>query len=148
MPYTAIFAAEPRQDVWPLAKEPWVTETVSDVLELAPYELDLIVDFAGFGTTTAGAITAVRRGGLVVQVGRGLSEMTLSTYALLHRSVTLRGHSMGGGAGILEGVLAHMAAGDLAIKTEGVGFDEIPEALERLAGGGLIGRLVALFGQD
>lgn len=35
---------------------------------------DLIVDFAGFGTTTAGAISAVRMGGLVVQVGLGVTE--------------------------------------------------------------------------
>ncbi len=46
----------PKFDAWALARECGVTEIVTDVTELAPLNLDVIVDFAGFGTTTAGAI--------------------------------------------------------------------------------------------
>jgi propanol-preferring alcohol dehydrogenase len=142
-----VYAAEPRTEVWPLAKEQGVVEVVDDVRGLAPYDLDLIVDFAGFGTTTAGAITAVRAGGLVVQVGLGHNEATISTAALTSRMVTLRGHR-GGSAGIVEEVLAHMSAGDLTIQATTVGFDDIPDALDRLGRGGVIGRIVATIGDD
>ncbi len=56
-----VHAAEPRRETWPIAKERGVISIVEDVLELAPLQLDTIVDFAGFGTTTAGAISAGHR---------------------------------------------------------------------------------------
>jgi propanol-preferring alcohol dehydrogenase len=115
---------------------------VEDVTELAPYGLDLIVDFAGFGTTTAGAIEAVRPGGRVVQVGLGLTEATISTMALIARNVTLRG-SGGGRPADTAAVLGHMARGNLTIESTTIGFDDIPEGLARLERGGVIGRIVA-----
>jgi hypothetical protein len=47
----------------PVAEQRGVLQTVEDVRDLAALALDMIVDFAGFGTTTANAITAVRPGG-------------------------------------------------------------------------------------
>ena len=137
-----VYAAEPRREVWDVARRQGVKEVVEDVMALAPYELDLIVDFAGFGVTTAGAIMAVKTGGLVVQVGLGVSEATISTAVLVGKSVTLRG-SKGGRPGDTEKVLAHMQKGELSIQATGIGFDEIPEGLERLEKGGVVGRLVA-----
>ena len=137
-----VYGAEPRKEAWNTAMAQGLAGVVSDVTELAPYDLDLIVDFAGFGTTTAGAIGAVRPGGLVVQVGVGLTEATISTMQLVARSVTLRG-SAGGTMRDTAAVLSHMADGNLAIQASSIGFDDIPEGLARLDRGGVIGRIVA-----
>lgn len=137
-----VHAAEPRSEAWEPALAQGVASVVADVAELAPLGLDLIADFAGFGTTTSGAIRAVRPGGLVVQVGLGLTQATISTMELVGKGVTLRG-SGGGTPGDTAAVLAHMARGDLMIAASSIGFDEIPAGLERLARGGVIGRIVA-----
>jgi alcohol dehydrogenase, propanol-preferring len=50
-----VYAAEPRRQVWDSAQSLGVKKVVEDVKELAQFNLDLIVDFAGFRTTTAGA---------------------------------------------------------------------------------------------
>jgi propanol-preferring alcohol dehydrogenase len=142
-----VFAAEPRREVWDTAKHNGVTDVVEDVLELARHRLDLIVDFAGFGTTTAGAIVAVRPGGLVVQVGLGRDEATISTALLTTKAVTLRG-SRGGLPGTVDAVLQHIAAGELTIEASTLTFDEIPAGLDRLRHGGVIGRLVALLDEE
>jgi propanol-preferring alcohol dehydrogenase len=68
-----VYATDPKTETWGYAKEQGVLEIVSDAAELATLNLDKIVDFAGFGTTTADAITAVRPGGRVIQVGLGRS---------------------------------------------------------------------------
>lgn len=137
-----VYGAEPNREAWEKAKSLGVKEVVADVTELAPYNLDVIVDFAGFGETTAGAIAAVRPGGLVVQVGLGKTEATISTAMLTGKAVTLRG-SRGGMLGAVQGVLRHMQLGELEIAASTVGFEEIPDALERLRKGGVLGRLVA-----
>jgi len=140
-----VYAAEPRREAWAAAREQGVVAMTDDVRELAQYGLDLIVDFAGFGETTAGAISAVRAGGLVVQVGLGRTEATISTMDLIGKGVTLRG-SGGGRKSDTIAVLDHMARGDLAIEATTIGFDAIPEGLERLARGGVVGRIVAELG--
>jgi propanol-preferring alcohol dehydrogenase len=137
-----VYAAEPKREVWDLAKQRGVIDIVEDVSELARLRLDIIVDFAGFGTTTAGAIRAVREHGRVIQVGLGLNEATIPTPDLVLKEVTLRG-ARGGHPGTLEPVLAFMAAGDLTIHTEAITFDDIPDAIERLKTGDVVGRLVA-----
>ncbi|MDG2004852.1 MAG: zinc-binding dehydrogenase [Novosphingobium sp.] len=137
-----VYGAEPREEAWDAARAQGVREVVRGVTELAQYELDLIVDFAGFGDTTAGAITAVRPGGLVVQVGLGRTEATIPTMQLVAKAVTLRG-SAGGTAQDTSAVLAHMANGDLTIEASAISFEDIPEGLDRLQRGGVVGRIVA-----
>ncbi|MDE2621233.1 MAG: zinc-binding dehydrogenase [Sphingomonadales bacterium] len=137
-----VHAAEPRLEAWATATAQGVTSVVASVRELAPLGLDLIVDFAGFGDTTAGAIEAVRPYGRVVQVGLGRTEATISTMALVGRNVTLRG-SGGGTKADTEAVIEFMADGSLEIAASTIGFDAIPEGLERLARGGVVGRIVA-----
>ncbi|SOX56065.1 alcohol dehydrogenase [Mycobacterium ahvazicum] len=139
-----VHAAEPKHDVWDIAKTHGVTTVVDDVNELTPLNLDLIVDFAGFGTTTSGAVNAVRIGGRVVQVGLGQLEATISTASLVYKAVTLRGSRGGTDPRHLDAVLAQMASGDLRIPTNLVGFEEIPDAIERLKAGDVIGRFVAV----
>lgn len=138
-----VHAAEPRRETWEIAQERGVGTIVEDARDLARLNLDLIVDFAGFGETTAGAIAAVRRGGTVVQVGLGRTQALISTMELVGKSVTLRG-SGGGTPADTAAVLGYMARGELAIAATTIGFDDIPEGLERLARGGVIGRIVAM----
>jgi propanol-preferring alcohol dehydrogenase len=137
-----VYGAEPRREVWAKAQSLGVQRVVEDVAEFAELNLDLIVDFAGFGTTTAGAIAAVRPGGLVVQVGLGRPEATISTVILTGKAVTLRG-ARGGWPGSIAAVLQHMERGELEIAAATVAFDDIPASLERLRVGEVIGRLVA-----
>ncbi|MFM5930178.1 MAG: alcohol dehydrogenase catalytic domain-containing protein [Novosphingobium sp.] len=138
-----VYAAEPRMETWDKAKALGVREVVADVTELAPFQCDLIIDFAGFGSTTAGAISAVRTGGTVVQVGLGKTEATINTAELTAKMVTLRGSRGGAMPGATEAVLAHMANGELEIEAAALPFDQIPDGLKRLHDGGVIGRLVA-----
>ena len=137
-----VYAAEPRREVWDAARAQGVSEVVEDVLELAGLQLDLIVDFAGFGSTTAGAVRAVRDGGVVVQVGLGRTEATIPMDALVGKAVTLRG-SRGGRPGDTAAVLRHIEMGELKIATTTIGFDDIPAGLDRLEHGQVVGRLVA-----
>jgi len=137
-----VYAAEPRKEVWDLALDRGVKAVVEDVTQLAQYNLDLIVDFAGFGTTTAGAIQAIRPGGTVSQLGMGKTEATIPIATLSAKMVTLRG-SRGGGEGAIERVLKHMADGELTIEASTIAFEEIPNGLDRLEKGSVKGRLVA-----
>jgi propanol-preferring alcohol dehydrogenase len=137
-----VYAAEPRKEAWKTALAQGVQTVVEDVLGFAPLNLDVIVDFAGFGSTTAGAIGAVKRGGLVIQVGLGHTQALISTMQLVGRSVTLRG-SAGGGPSDTAAVLGLMESGALKIEATSIGFAEIPAGLERLERGGVVGRIVA-----
>ena len=140
-----VYAAEPRKEAWNAALAQGVRSVVDDVLDFASFNLDVIVDFAGFGSTTAGAISVVKRGGLVVQVGLGQTRAMISTMELVGKSVTLRG-SAGGSPADTAAVLALMQKGELKIEATSIRFDEIPAGLERLAKGGVVGRIVADLG--
>jgi propanol-preferring alcohol dehydrogenase len=122
-----------------------LTEVFSDVEELAGMDLDVIVDFAGFGTTTAGAIRAVKPGGLVVLVGLGKTEWTMHSMDLVVRKVRLHGSTTAGNPAHLQGVIDLMTTGDLKIRAESLSFDEIPAGLGRLERGEVNGRLVAML---
>ncbi|MFC9553386.1 zinc-binding dehydrogenase [Rhodococcus sp. NPDC056960] len=140
-----VYAAEINPRVHAAGIERGVKQVVGDVKELAEFELDLIVDFAGFGTTTAGAIEVVNNGGRVVQVGLGRSEATINTHLLTMKEVELRG-SIGGTPADTVEVLKFISSGDLTISTKSIGFADIGSGLEQLARGEVGGqRLVALF---
>nr|WP_271213958.1 zinc-binding dehydrogenase [Rhodococcus wratislaviensis]GLK41234.1 zinc-dependent alcohol dehydrogenase [Rhodococcus wratislaviensis] len=140
-----VYAAEINPQVHAAGIERGVKQVVDDVKDLAAFELDLIVDFAGFGTTTAGAIEVVNSGGRVVQVGLGRAEATINTHLLTMKEVELRG-SIGGTPADTVEVLKFISSGDLAISTKSIGFSEIGSGLEQLARGEVGGqRLVALI---
>ncbi len=134
--------AEVRQDIWPLAHQVGVARVVKDVTELADERLDVIIDFAGFGTTTAAAIETVRPGGRVVQVGMGRLAATISTKTLILNQITLIG-CRGDDKDDVTGVYDLMATGELDPIISTIGFEEIPAGLDRPARGAVVGRLVA-----
>ncbi len=139
-----VYVAEVNEDVWQNARAAGVTDVRRSIRDFADVGLDVIVDFAGFGVTTADAIETVRAGGRVVQVGMGRLEATINTRVLITNNVTLVG-SVGGTKADVQGVYDHLATGDLNPTITEIGFDEIADGIERLAHGQVIGRLVATF---
>ncbi len=121
-----------------------IKEVFTDVMEFQPLELDVIIDFAGFGTTTADAILAVGPKGRVVQVGMGVLEATIDTGQLILKQVELLG-SMGGTVDDIRGIYDLFATGKLSPQIATVTFDEIPAGLDRLKNHEVQGRLVALL---
>lgn len=139
-----VYVAEVNEDVWDNARAAGVSDVRKSIRDFADVELDVIVDFAGFGVTTADAIETVRAGGRVVQVGMGRLEATINTRVLITNNVTLVG-SVGGTKADVQGVYDYLATGDLNPTITEIGFDEIADGIERLAKGQVIGRLVATF---
>lgn len=118
---------------------------VIDLREYGDDKLDLIGDFAGFSTTTAGAIEVIRNQGRVVQVGMGKLEATIPITPFIMKQVQLLG-SMGGDAADLEAVYSMYEAGTLEPTTSATTFEGIPEGLDELRQGRVRGRLVAVLG--
>ena len=139
-----VYVAEPREETWPLAHEFGAVKVVADVLELAGDELDLIVDFAGVGTTTASAIESVGGGGRVVQVGMSSATATIDTIRLVMKRLTLSG-SLGGTMDDTRSVVQMIGSGELVPTITTIAFREIPEGLSRLSQGAVQGRLVAVI---
>lgn len=137
-----VFAAEVKESSWEFAKELGVKRVVKDVTELSDEQLDVIIDFAGFGTTTTGAIDAVRPGGRVVQVGMGKVQFEFNSIGLITKEVEYVG-SVGGGTEDLAGVWELMASGGLKPAIEVVRFDDIAKGLDELHRGNITGRAVA-----
>jgi alcohol dehydrogenase, propanol-preferring len=137
-----VYVAEINERVWQSALDAGVKDVRISITEFQDVNFDVIIDFAGFGTTTADAINVVRRGGRVVQVGMGCLEATISTASLILREVTLIG-SLGGTPHEVEGVYQYFASGELTPTVTEISFEEISEGLTRLKRGEVIGRLVA-----
>jgi alcohol dehydrogenase, propanol-preferring len=137
-----VYVAEVNEKVWPNALAAGVKAVKQSIKEFEGVNFDVIVDFAGFGTTTAEAIDTVGIGGRVVQVGMGRLEATISTASLILRKVTLIG-SQGGTKEDIEGVYRYLSTGKLTPTLSEISFDEIPEGIERLKRGEVVGRLVA-----
>ena len=74
-----------------LGEELGCKEVYKSVLEMKKVECDIIGDFAGFGTTTADAVIAVKQKGKVVVVGMGKSFSTINTAIMIMKEVTVVG---------------------------------------------------------
>ena len=139
-----VYVAEINRDIHNRIIESGAQKVFDDARDLAEEDLDVIIDFAGFGTTTAAAVAAVKRGGRVVQVGLARREATIDIQDLVLREVQLLG-SVTGTATDIEAVLELMAAGRVSSKVVVTRFEDIQDGLERLERGEISGRLVAQF---
>lgn len=139
-----VYGAEVAPETRKLAGEIGLTDVADSITAFADKKLDLIVDYAGFGTTTAGAIETLAEFGTLVQVGMGKLESTISTYPLIINQLTIRG-SKSGTKEDLAALYALMASGDLNPPMNIITPAEIPDALAKLRKGGVIGRFVAIY---
>lgn len=137
-----VYIVDTNEAVVELARALGAKEVRKSIAEYADIRFDCVVDFAGYNTTNA-ALEAVRFGGRVVQVGMGKLEASISIKALILSSVTLVG-SVGGTKDDVAGVYHYFATGQMDTAITAITFDEIPDALDRLHHGGVIGRLVAV----
>ena len=142
-----VYAAEINEAVWEKAMSMGVKGIVKDVLDLAQFNLDVIVDFAGFGTTTAGAVHSINPFGRIVQVGLSATEITIESGPFVSKQLQLVG-SLGAQKADAENVYALIGNGDLEITATPISFDEIGEGIERLRRGGIQGRLVAMINPE
>ena len=134
-----VYAAEINPDAHAAGLEAGVRECVTEVSDLARFDLDVVIDFAGFGTTTVDALQAVRQRGRVVLVGMGAGIASILTPSFVMKEATLVG-SLGGTSADVEAVMTHMANGEFRIDTHSIPFAEIPDGLARLARGGIPGK--------
>jgi len=139
-----VHACDISQDALNLAEELGCKYTYKNVLDMKEAGCDLIVDFAGFGKTTADAVEAVKPQGTVVVVGMGILSSEISTYSLITKEVKLLG-SNGGTCEDLKGVYDCLATGKMKPLLQTIKFEEIPDGLERLKRHEVKGRLVAVF---
>lgn len=131
-------------EVWAAAEDAGAVEVVADVTELEPDAYDVVVDFAGFGDTTANAVKAIRRDGAVVLVGLGKLEATFNTRDLVEKHARILGAS-GGTREDMAKVYQLLASGKVQPLTTEITFEEIPEGVGRLGRGEVRGRLVAVY---
>jgi propanol-preferring alcohol dehydrogenase len=116
----------------------------ADIRDFEDKGLDVIVDFAGFGTTTAAAIDAIRPFGRVVQIGLAVEMASISAQKMVLKDITYIGASNGNRHEFL-GAIELVAQGKIHADTIPIDFDDIPDSLRQLQHGGVRGRFVALF---
>lgn len=106
--------------------------------------LEVIVDYAGFGTTTAQGLETLAEFGTLVQVGMGKLESTINTYPIIINQLTLKGSKSGTKEDLAE-LYDLMRSGELRPPMNIISPAQIPEALDHLHKGGVVGRYVAQY---
>jgi propanol-preferring alcohol dehydrogenase len=139
-----VHAADVRPEAVELGRSQDVAYVVDSASALEGRDLDVVIDFAGFGATTDSAVRAIRKGGTVVMVGLGSERTSLVTADVIHQRARIIGSS-GGTRDDIRAVLDRLATGDLTPAVEHLGFDQVPEGIERLREGRVTGRLVVMM---
>ncbi|SCC66751.1 alcohol dehydrogenase, propanol-preferring [Rhodococcus qingshengii] len=117
------------------------TECFTEIESLRDLRPDVLVDFAGTGSTTEQALSVVRSGGRVVVVGMSAAAAKVDTHSLILRRQTLRG-SFGRTVTDMAEFLDLLAQGHLRPETTVVDLADLNEAYARLERGEVVGRLV------
>lgn len=142
-----VHAADKNPEALAMGRAMGLTSVHSAAEDLAGLELDAVIDFAGFGTTTAAALTAIRKGGHIVMVGLGAVNTTLNTADVIHKGAHIHGSS-GGTKDDIVRVYDYLSRGEITPTIEHLAFSEIPDGIERLRTGNLTGRLVVLMDEE
>ena len=127
-----------------LADEIGLAGVADSIDEFKDKNLDLIVDYAGFGTTTSAAIETLAEFGTLVQVGMGRLESTINTYPLIINQLTIKG-SKSGTKEDLAGIYELMKSGQLNPPMNHITHEDIPDAIDKLREGGVVGRFIAMY---
>ncbi|KAH6665040.1 putative oxidoreductase [Halenospora varia] len=117
-----------------------VTGCFTSLSDAAHIRFDVIVDFAGVGTTTAEAVKAVKAGGRVVLVGMGAPAMELSTLAIVTRRIQIHG-SLGASMEEFGQVLELISRGLIVPVLEEIPFMDVVKGLKRVERSEVSGRL-------
>lgn len=139
-----VYGADVSESARNLADEIGLTDVAESVTAFKDKNLDLIVDYAGFGTTTSDAINTLGEFGTLVQVGMGRLESTINTYPLIINQLRILG-SKSGTKEDLEALYDLMKSGDLNPPMNLITQSDIPDALDRLRAGGVVGRQIAVY---
>lgn len=139
-----VYVAEVNEKVHGTIREYGNVEVASSITAFSEKGLEVIVDYAGFGTTTAEAIQAISVGGTVIQVGLGREHATISSQAMVLKELRYLG-SLGGNTEDVADVLRMMATGQVKSIVTTISFDQIGDAVGKLERGEIIGRAVALL---
>lgn len=139
-----VLVADPKPAAQKIARQLGINKVYKDVLEMKPEKPDLIVDFAGFGTTTANAIKAVRDDGTFVVVGMGKLHADISTADLTTRRLKLLGNN-GGTVKDIEKVYQYFNNNNLHPTLNTIDFLNIDQGLDQLRAGEVSGRLIAVL---
>ena len=114
------------------------------ITDFADKNLDVIIDFAGAGKTTADAINTVGQYGKVVLVGMAADTSQINTYPLIFKEMSIEG-SQGSTTDDLRDCLELLASGELDPAIHTCSFEEIGEGIEKLRRGEIDGRLVCIY---
>lgn len=139
-----VYAAEVNPETRALADEIGLKAVAESITEFKEVGLQLIVDYAGFGTTTSDAIDTLAEFGKLVQVGMGKGQSTINTTPLIINQLTIAG-SKSGTKEDLAGIYELMRTGKLNPPMNLIGFEDIPSAVDKLHAGGVVGRFIAQF---
>lgn len=116
------------------------TACFTSLSDAAHIRFDVILDFAGVGTTTADAVKAVKAGGRVVLVGMGVPTMTLPSLAIVTRRIQIHG-SLGASMAEFGQVLELISKGLIVPVLEEIAFVDVVEGLKRVERSEVSGRL-------
>lgn len=139
-----VYAAEISDKRDALAEELGLAGVAESIKEFADKGIELIVDYAGFGTTTTDALETLAEFGTLVQVGMGKLEFPINTYPIIIKQLQIKG-SKSGTKEDLAALYDLMATGQLNPPIEVIKPEEINEGLDRLRKGGLAARLIAVY---
>lgn len=139
-----VMIADPKPESQEFAKKLGINKIYSDVLEMESEQPELIVDFAGFGTTTANALTAVKEDGTVVVVGMGKLHADISTENMIIKRLKLLG-SNGGDKKDIAAVYHYFEEGQLHPTLNTISFEDIGKGIDDLRAGKVNGRLIAVL---
>jgi propanol-preferring alcohol dehydrogenase len=136
-----VYGVDVNPSAFDAARERGAVECFTDIKALAALKPDLVLDFAGTGATTEGALSIVKKGGRVVVVGMMNDSARVNTHRLILGRQTLRG-SFGRTAQDMAEVLDLLATDELRPVLTTVALGELNEAYGRLDRGSVVGRLV------
>lgn len=136
-----VYVATRKEAAQKKALEHGAFKVAANIKEFKDDNLDVIVDFAGAGSTTQDAMHTVKKGGKVVLVGMHNLNFPIDATDMILREVSLLG-SVGGSKEDIAAVLDLISKGKLKIGTELIPMSEVANGLKRLENGQADDRLV------
>lgn len=137
-----VYVADPKPEAQQIAQKMGVKQVFSDAADMAQVAPEVILDAAGFDTTTNHSLQAIAPFGKIVVVGMGILHSTISTWDLIMKQAMVVG-SMGGNADDIKDCYKLMSEGKVNPTISTTTFDQIDQGLQQLRKGNVKGRLIA-----